>query len=295
MSDAEAMPKLWVPGEPLVVPYEIPTPDVFRDRFVQGVWGGQVEVRSLPDGLSALRPVDQPPTAIALLDMDDLVGNLGGSLRELSHSYDETEPELFTHDYGYQMFFDDKDNAVKHPLIRLMKNHEQPGAVGMRPAREIDDITSMVRSWRANGVYVVFVTSAIDGAELSHVDFAAKHFPGACDGIVITTGHYQLTDKGKAASEVVDFVQARPGTPVVHLDDIGSNTRKVRTALEAHPANLRVATFQHYFDHSSHLGPDAGSTHGKTPLETFMHANDYLANQLGRVVHVPLSSVLQIA
>lgn len=286
---SEVAAGLWYPGQSLEVPFEIPTPVQFRERFENSVWGGSVETASLIGSLSALRLNEVPPTAIAFLDMDDLVGNLGGSLRQLQHP--EGEDEVFTHNYGRDMFFDDKDTTIKHPLIRLVKSHDD--GIGMRPVRDIESIVSMVRSWRAAGVYVAFVTSAIDGAEMSHIDFLAKYFPGACDGIVITSGHYQLVDKGKAAAEVVDLTGAEPGTPVVHLDDIGHNTTKVRTALEAHPYGLQVATFQHFFNHDSHLGADEGSTHGATPLETFMHANEYLAKQLGRTVHVPLSQILR--
>lgn len=294
MSETVPPPGLWTPGQPLEVPLHKPTPTEFRERFASGVWETRVEPASLDGSLSALRPVDRPPTAIALLDMDDLVGNLGGSLRALQYPDDAAKPEAFTHDYGDGMFFDDHDTSTKWPLIRLAKMHNLPG-VGMRPVRDIKAITSMVRSWRAAGVYVAFVTSAIEGAELSHIDFAAKHFAHACDGIVITSGDYRLVDKGKAAAEIVDFVGAKPGTPTIHLDDLGHNTRKVRAALRAHPAGLRVATFQHVFDHNSHLGQDPDSVPGKTPLETFMHANDYLASQLGRVVHIPLASVLRVS
>jgi|SRR5688572_24754297 len=294
MSETAASAGLWIPGQPLEVPYQIPTPEAFRERFVQGVWGGQVETATLPRSLSVLRLNEEPPTAIAFLDMDDLVGNLGGTLRGLQHSYDDTEPETFTHDYGRDMFFDDQDTAIKWPLIRLLKQNGQPG-IGMRPVREIDAITSMVQSWRAAGVYVAFITSAIDGAELSHVDFLAKHFQGACDGIVITSGHYQLVDKGVAAAEVVDFVGAKPGMPIVHLDDIGHNTKKVRAALDSHPSEPIVATFQHVFDHDSHLGEDPGSIHGRTPLETFERANEFLASQLGRQIHIPLAKVVRLS
>jgi hypothetical protein len=294
MPETATTPGLWTPGQPLEVPFEIPTPEAFRERFAQGVWKNWIEPVSLEGSLSALRPVDLPPTAIALLDMDDLVGNLGGSLRALQHPDDESAAEIFTHDYGDGMFFDDGDTAIKWPLIRLAKMHELPG-VGMRPVRDIDAITSMTQSWRAAGVYVAFVTSAIEGAELSHVDFLARHFRGACDGIVITSGHYQLVDKGKAATEIVDFTGAKPGTPVVHLDDIGHNTTKVRTALQAHPSGLQVATFQHVFDHASHFGADPGSAHGATPLETFNQANDFLTERFGRTLHIPLAHIIQTA
>jgi hypothetical protein len=286
----EVIPDLWYPGQPLEILPVTPTPAQFRTRFAEGVWGGQSEVVSLDGSLSALRPVDQPPTAIALLDMDDLIGNLGGSLRQLQHP--ENGTEIFTHDYGQDMFFHGDDNTMKHPLIRLVKNHEWPG-VGMQPVQEIKAITDMVRSWRAAGVYVAVITSAIPGAELSHVDFMAKHFAGACDGMVITSGDYRLVDKGKAAAEIVDFVKAQPGTPVAHLDDLAHNTQKVRATLETHPSGVQVRSFQHYFPTGEHLGMDEGAWTGSTPLETFTLANDFLAEKLGRTLHVPLPNFMR--
>lgn len=283
---------LWTPGfAPEIRAYTQPTPEEFRERFATGVWDEKTEIVNLDGSLNALRPTTEPPSALVLLDMDDLLGNLGGSLRQLQHPPNGHD-DSFTHNYGDKMFFKDNDTATKHPLIRLVKNHDQPG-IGMRPVEDIEPIVSMVRSWRSAGAYVAVITSAIDGAELSHVDFLAKHFRGACDGIVITSGHYELVDKGEAAIKVANYVGVRPGTPTIHLDDIHWNTQKVRRALEVHPAGLQVATFQHVFPHPSHLGKDPGSGHGGTPFETFMLANDFLTEKLGRVVHIPLARVLE--
>lgn len=294
MSEVAANTTLWTPGNPLEVPFETPTPETFRDRFAAGVWDEKTEVISLDGSLSALLPTEQPPTGFVSVDMDELVGNLGGSLRQLQHPEEHSETESFTHDYGLDMFFGDKDTDIKHPLIRLVKNHDQPG-IGMRPVRDIEKIVSIVKSWRNAGTYVTFITSAVDGAELSHVDFLAKHFRGACDGIVITSGHYELVDKGEAAVKVANYAGARPGVPAVHLDDLPWNTAKVRKALTDHPMPMQVATFQHVFPHPSHLGKDPGSAHGSTPLETFMLANAFLSRKLRQTPYIPLAHVLEQA
>jgi len=285
-------PELWVPGQPLEIPFESPTQEVFRLRFVNKVWNGEGEPSTinLEDCLSALKVTETTPTALAFVDLDDLIGNLGYSLRLLQHQ--PNGRQTFTHDYGHEMFFGDKD-PIKQPLMRLVKNHEQPG-IGIQPVEDAEAIASMLRSWRSAGVYVTCITSAVLGAELPAVDFLAQYYNRAFDGIVATNSNYALADKGKAAAQVADFVGVQSNTPAIHLDDIHHNTQKVRAGLEAHPANLQVATFQHVFDHPSHLGVDPGSQHGKHPLEVFMLGNDYLAEKLGRTLHIPLASFVKL-
>ncbi len=245
-------------------PYTQPTAEEFRDHFAAAVWEGTQEIGSLEDGLSALRVVDQPPTAVAILDLDDMIGNLGLSLRRLEHP-DEPEDllEYFTHDYGQGLtLFTDDDLDRKYPLIRHVKRQ------GMLPVREIAAIRDIISGWREAGVYVSFITSAIEGAELDHINFVAQHLLGQCDGMIITSGHYKLVDKGKAAVELMDFLGAAEGTPVVHLDDLPHNTQKVRAALQSDPRNFAVHSIQHYFP-GIHQGADNGAWWGLTPLRCF--------------------------
>jgi len=284
--------RLWTPGQIPQDVYHQPGPAEFCLHFANTVWNGVYDEQqpfvSLEGSLSALRTPDKPPTAVAILDLDDMVGNLGSALRQLQYSYeDHRDPEYFTHNYGHGIFFNDDDTAVKLPLIRLVKSH------GMQPVEEIDSIRSMITSWRAAGVYVAFVTSAVAGAELSHIDFVAEHLNKQCDGMIITSGDYMLVDKGKAAAEIVAFTGASNGTPVVHIDDLPHNTRNVRTTLQALPQDLRFASFQHVFSTGQHQGMDDGAQHGRTPLETFALANEFLESQLGERLHIPLPYFLE--
>ena len=271
---------LWYPGQPLTETIRQPGPEEFVLHFASTVWNGNFEpghdFMMLDGSLSALRTPREVPTAIAILDLDDMTGNLGLSLRNLMYPEDPSQPEYFNHDYGEGMFFSDTDTDIKHPLIRMVKNF------GEQPVRGIETIRDMVQAWRSAGVYVAFITSALDGAEMSHLDFIAEHFNEACDGIIITSGHYLLADKGVAAQRLVDFTQVGSGTPVVHLDDISHNTSKVRTALEAHQSGVQVASFQHAFKTGRHIGLDEGAEHGCTPLDTFERANSYLEAKLRR-------------
>jgi hypothetical protein len=199
-----------------------------------------------------------------------MVGNLGLSLRRLQYPDEpEGEYEFFTHDYGQDMPFTNDDNHIKHPLIRHVKRQ------GILPVREIDTIRQIIQQWREAGVYVSFITSAIDGAELDHVNFVATHLFGQCDGMIITSGHYMLADKGKAALELMDFLKAAPETPVVHLDDMTYNTQKVRMVLEADPRNFTLLSIQHYFP-GAHDGADEKAWWGLTPLACFQLADQRL-------------------
>jgi len=275
-------PELWVPRQVLNAPYELPTQEDVRQRFAHRVWNGYDEaaIVRLEDSYSALRWPEQTPTALAFLDIDDFVGDLGVSLRRTMYSEEQDTgyQRHSYHDYGEGMFFADKgqEETVKYPLIRLVK--ESP--VGLQPADHIDAIRSMLHSWRAAGVYVTFITSTIDGAEQAAVDFVGRYFNKACDGMIITKGHYELADKGEAAARVVEFTGAAPGTPVVHGDDLTFNTVKVRTALQTHPLNLQVGSFQRM--QASHIPLDTESVHAPSALETFECMNHFLEQKLGR-------------
>lgn len=307
MSEAIASQSLWIPrrrpdNEPILAHsispedgIRTPQPEEFRLHFAQGVWPGRQpnDIVHLPDSnsypLSALKLSKTRPRAVAFLDEDEIVGALGRSLRLTM--YPDCPPDYFTHDYAEGMFFHTKDSDNKNALIRLVKTYE-PHGIGMQPVANLAAIRSMVRSWRSAGVLVAFLTSAAPGAELLHVDFIIKHFSEACDGIVITRKGNEYTSKGLAASLLVDFVGLAPGTPVIGVDDLGKNTADMRAILQRHPSGLQVATFQHVFAHPSHKGKDPGSQHGATPLETFALANDYLGEQLGRPLNIPLPLLL---
>jgi len=284
MSELSSSTSLWHPGEPFVEPFREPGPSEFTLHFANTVWNGAYDQEhpfvALDASLAAVRTPNTTPTAVAILDLDDMVSNLGGGLRQLMYPAGDDDPEHFTHDYGQDMFFSDTALEPKYSMIRLIKQW------GLEAVREIAAIRSMVESWRQAGVFVAFITSAIPGAELDHVNFIAEHFNQACDGVLITSGHYLVADKGEAAKRLVDFLDVKAGTPVVHLDDLTHNTTKVRTALQAHDRELCVGSFQHVFEGGRHSGADPGAIHGPTPLATFEAANLFLETALNRRLHI---------
>ena len=257
---------------PLEAPIKVPTSEEFRTHFAQGVWNEQANIISLPGSFNALIQPETPPVAFAFLDLDEVVGNLGGSVQLVINP--NFPRDSFTHNYGDPKFINHADKISRDALIRLVKQQQQPG-VGMQPVAEVETINTLVHIWREMGVYVVFLTSAMQGAELSHVDFIAKYFRGTCDGIVITrNSNGNHGDKGLAAVTVADFAGTTKGMSAIAIDDVGSNTKKIREALQAHPANFRIATFQHHF--ASNKSTDLESTLAGTPLEAFVGATHFL-------------------
>ncbi len=284
---------LWTPAEELVVPAEAVTPDQFRKHFADSVWSGQGDIVTLGNSLAALRPVDKIPTAYLFLDMDDLLGPLSTTLRRVMHTEEQDAASGHVrasyHDYGEGMFFGDRcvtdenkarDTRTKQALIRLVKNE-----YGLIPDEDIDEMGKIVAACRRAGVFTAVISSSIEGAELSAIDFLGKHFPRNCDGIVITSGHYQLADKGQAALNVMNFAGTTPGMAAVHIDDLIFNTTKVRAALQTHPDQLAVATFQPRL--ASHFPYDSDSFHARTPLESLQQAHAFLEQYLGDMPIMP--------
>lgn len=286
MSEAEL---LWTPGKSLEIPVSVPTPEEFTAYFASQVWPERSvqEFINLDESLAVLAQPERQPTGYAFIDIDDCVVELGTSLRRLQYADDDKSVRTSHHNYGEGMFFDDADIATKYPLIRLVKNTE----VGCVPTDGIDQIRSIMQSWRSAGIYVAFITSAIEGAELAAIDSLAKHFQKACDGIVVTSGHYQLVDKGKAATEIIDIFGAQKNTPAIHIDDLIFNTTKVRRALTAHEASLAVQTFQPLMP--THFELDKESHKEASTLAVFEAATEFFEAHFKRAVHIPLHTILQ--
>jgi|GEM_PF-1916597 len=284
--------QLWLPGQPLETDYQTPKPEAFRQHFADTVWPDEPQdsgrIVTLDESLAALRQPDETPRGYAFLDIDDLVGSLSLALRRIQYGQEGDDAERVSfHDYGEGMFFDDGDLSTKYPLIQLVKNSEY----GMQPDPEIEYIHRLVQNWRAHGILVAFITSTIEGTETCAIDFAGKHFKEACDGVVITSGHYQLTDKGRAAADVVDFCDpslgiakkattktVEPGVPVIYIDDLPFNQPKMRKALARRP-KLKLATFQPELP--SHFGYDEQSGRAPSIASTFELADSFLARSLG--------------
>lgn len=268
--------KLWTPNEPLEIPpYEV-SPALVREAFAEHLASPNDEVASLEeDSLSAVIVPNKTPSGFLFVDIDDLVGDLSRSLQALQFSEPRHPHERRdNHDYGEDLFFDDKAEVVtKKALIAFIKRSE----AGMLPAPDIKTIRGVLLRLRAQGVYTTFVTASTSASELPTIrNFLGRHFRGACDGVVITSGEYTIADKGRAATDVIDFTTqcvGRPaaGTPVVAIDDWPNHTAKIRQAAAALPYGLTVTTLQYRFPSSQ--TPDAGSEQHHSVLACFERAS----------------------
>lgn len=264
---------LWTPDNELRIPedYEI-NPQLLRETFARFVAHENAEVVSLHEAsLSAVTIPEITPAGFLFIDIDDFVGDLSGSLQALQYAEPiPTQERINNHDYGEGLFFSDEETLTKQALIALLKNSE----IGMRPAADIDTIRDYIIGLQAAGIYVTFLTAATPASELATVDhFLGKHFRNACDALVITSGDYQVADKGTAAVDIIDFIDKhtkdsfQQGAPVVAIDDWPRHTAKIRNALAKLPHDFNVTTIQYVFPSSQ--DPDIGSLHVNTTLGCF--------------------------
>lgn len=264
---------IWIPGEPLSVELTSPTPAELREHFAATLQIPDSEVISLPGSLSALQKPEHPPTGYAFIDLDDFVIDLSGSLQELENpNPTPTQDRSNNHDYGENLFFEDSDVELKHALFGLIKASGR----GARPAPNLSDITYLMQSWRAQGIYTGFLAAATKGSEIPTVDnILGKYFKDSCDFLVITSGNdYRVADKGAAALEVVQEFGYDQYTPVVFLDDWPDHTRKFRSAFAGMPNCAHIRTFQHAFQ--THKEADTGSAQAKSALGAMVQATRFL-------------------
>lgn len=278
--------QLWLPKTELALELQPPTQEELLVTFAQTVASGtECEPVAIDaESLSAMLPPRKMPRGFLLVDIDDTVGDLAGSLQALQYTEPmPTAARYDNHDYGegkrrdgrhvrsdnpvdYEsLFFNDSEILLKYSLIALIKGSE----AGMRPVENVEAIRQHLMYLRSRGVYVTFVTASTPGAEIPTVgNFLGRYFQGAADGVVITSGHYTIADKGRAAVGILGFVEKTLGeplpseTPVAAIDDWPTHTAKIRTALAARNSQTPVQTIQYVFPSSQ--PHDQGSQHVAT-------------------------------
>lgn len=262
-------------------PQYLIAPELVREAFTSCVSSNETEIVSLDEAsLSALLLPNTTPTGFLFVDIDDLVGDLSASLQALQ--YPEPIPTHLrrnNHDYGEGMFFDDEQVLTKQALIAYIK--ESPA--GMQPVANIDAIRSCLEFIRAQGTYVTFITAATPGSELPTINnFLGRYFKDACDGVVIASGDYRVTDKGVAARSVINFVDLHAPTPLMHdipvvsIDDWPRHLRVVREAVSSMPQISEITTIQYNFP--SNQEADSASEQYASSLDCFVRAANILTD-----------------
>jgi len=270
---------LWTPGNPLDLNLSSPTQAELRDEFSRTVMPS-TEITSIDHALSALVVPERPIRGLATIDIDDFFADTSGSLQGLSYGQPMTAAERSNnHDYGEGLFFDDSESSLKQGLFHLLRGSE----AGLRVTSELNDIRTIISSWRASGIYTGFVSALTSGSELSAVNnFIGRYFKNNCDFLVIADGHYDVADKGAAVRAIVDTLGAHTSMPVVHMDDWPSHLIKVRSAVRTYVPKLAMLGIQ--YDFPSHTIPDPDSAHAKSPLEACDIATEFFARALGKSI-----------
>ncbi len=273
---------MWFPGDQLTAELISPTPEELRNAFATHVMPGETVV-SLEGSLSALTVPAEQPRGYALLDIDDCVADLSGSIRYLQHGDGlQASQRHNNHDYGENMWFDDGERDLKAQLFALMRG----STCGILPASGINEIRDIMASWREQRMYVGFISSQTAGSELPTItNFLGRYFKGACDFLVIPDGHYAVADKGRAAKAILRQWGYDKTTRVVSIDDIPYNTTKLRNAvleLPSAPANRSIQV-----DFPSHMPQDTDSQRASSPLDAFRKGDAFFSQQhernLGRI------------
>lgn len=271
---------VWFPGDTLAYELASPDPAELQEAFATSVMPGHTIV-GLEGSLSALVEPNQPPKGYAFIDINDTVADLWGAMHMLEHAVIPPPQERANnHDYGEDMVtFTNANTEHKAQLYPLIRGSE----TGILPVDGIEDIQRVVASWRAEGIYVAFVSSQTAGSELHTVrNFIGRYFAGNCDGLVIPDGHYLVADKGAGARRVMERWGYNEHTPVLGIDDIPSHTAKLRATLQALEPQPNVITIQPELN--SHMGADDDSIHAENSRHAFDLGTEFFAYHLGKTV-----------
>jgi hypothetical protein len=281
---------LWFPDEPLTQELVSPTPVEFRDAFATHVMPGHAVVSlegphdfydagDTGHALTALVEPAKRPTGYVFLDMDDTVADTGGSLGSLCHQIIPVSRRRDAHDYGDGMFFTNEAQDLKVRLFQMIREAE----AGIQPVEGIQEIKKTKANWRAEGIYVGFISSQTTGSELPTIqNFLGRYFANNCDFLVIPGGHYLAADKGTAARQIMMKWGYDERTPVVGMDDIPGHAVNMRTALQALEPQPIIATIQPRLP--SHIPRDRGSIPAGNSAKAFERATIFLAAALGKAV-----------
>lgn len=269
----QEMHKIWVPGRGMELHEEYPVPETAE---IIAHWRSYTpgEVVEAPKVYGCLRLPDTPPRAYASIDVCEVLRETHRGLRTVA----EVREEKYVgniHRYGEGTPITSSED-ITSVLQVLMTN------ALIEPVEGINEIGTILRKWRAQGVYVVANTSTLPGCEKGTIDFFKEYLSDAIDGILLPRnydGSLPLT-KGHAAAQVVTLLSPdRTNIAAVHIDDSPHHNIAFREQVQGLMEEGSVATFQPTYP--SHLAVDTGSTLTSTPAEAFQAADRFLGTQLG--------------
>lgn len=217
----ELTPKqLWLPGQELHTEYPIPSNDELQDMW-KNYHAEQATVASCEGVLGVYRVPDEPVRAIASIDLCEVIRDTAGALAEATGTRDIVTPGTYAGGTWYDGNRTSRDyeaRVITSVLQVLMSEGHVP------PLEDIPAVASLLRRWRANGVYCVANTSTLPGCEAGTITHTlGRDLPDCFDALILPRNHDGSGPLTKAKALGVLATEAgidAPHLPIVHIDDM---------------------------------------------------------------------------
>ena len=222
---------LWLPGMHLDEEYH--TPD---DAELETLWeaynpDGTAEACTDVYGVFTRRDGIR---AVASVDLCEVVRDTVLGLDEATGVYPKRRSTYGTGTWYREDVSD--PNYQESVIVSAIRALMGKGLV--RPVEHIDAIATMLRNWRAQGVYVVANTSTLPGCERGTIQHTlAEYLPGCFDALVLPRNHTGTGSMTKARA--LEAITTQAGIPLldmpfVHIDDALRHVNSFRAQYGRH-------------------------------------------------------------
>lgn len=267
-------PILWTPNQEYSLAAEYP---IASDQELAEKWGDYTRtdaenLDTYDSFLGVTRPPESTPSLIVSVDLCEVLRMTHASLRTVEEPFGTPfAPEPYGN--GMQSMRSATDVVS---VAQVLINHDL-----IRPVDEINYLAGFLQRWKRLGAYIVANTSTSEGCELGTVNFLQNFTPNSFDGILFPRNHDGTgkVTKGLALRSVVDrYIETDQTLDITHIDDAHHHLEALPKAFSDRPMT-EIATFQPLYT-GSLFPAHEGSTHGETPFETFVRADEYITSQL---------------
>lgn len=248
-------------------PFAAPSIEELVNAWQQYIGG---TCQPAPVVFGAMRVPEQTPTAIASIDLCEVVRQTSNAVRK-ARGRDHL-PVKCVGDYA-DAYGEGTSQECGALVCQLMNDGMVP------PVDGIERIAAILQSWRAHGVYVAANTSTLPGCELATFRFMSNYLPNSFDAILLprnydNSHHYT---KGSAAADLTRALHAEKLPSVVlHIDDLAHHNESFIGAFDE--LGIEAKTFSpHYAGAGTHHPSTVVSA---TPLESFIAADTFLHEAL---------------
>ncbi|MGF7229696.1 MAG: hypothetical protein ACQR33_07005 [Candidatus Saccharibacteria bacterium] len=263
-----------LPLDSLTREYPVITPEELQDSW-QAYTGRFDKPHTTAELLGAAYMPQEQPKAFVSIDLCEVVRHTCASLWALEQPFGT--PIANVHAYGADMeLIQGDDDKITAYITALMNN----GLV--REMEGIDDMATLARGWREQGIYTFANTSTLPGCEEATVRFLAERMMGSLDAILFPRNYGNVAgimNKGVAARLLIEQCMEPFPTPderaipVLHIDDVPYHHQAFRKEVTTLPY-ADVRTFQPLYP--SEYESDHHSTLSPTPLGAFRAMDAHL-------------------